>query len=750
MSEDSVPRTTSLWLALIVMGLSAALAYWTSLPPAPLGLDAPTSVFSAGRAEARLRYLLGDQRPHPIGSEANQAVRDRLVAQLAELGLAAKVQRAVGCNGEGPGCGLVENVVAEIPGVGSDAIAVMAHYDSVAPSPGAGDDGAGVAAILEVARVLLLQPKPQNSILLVFTDGEEPGLLGAEAFFSQHPLRSRIKAVINLEGSGSGGGPVVLLRTANEAGHLIDSVRRGARQPNATSLAQEIFERMPNDTDFSVAQRAGLPSIDFVFASERNHYHTPLDNIENLHKGSLQHHGEILLPLTLNLMDADLSQQKADYVYLTLGGHWIAWATGLSLPIALAGFIALAFAQLRLWRRTPLLTTAAGYGRGVIALLLSVLTCMALLMLADLWVGTRVDYPANPWPWRALLYAGAGLGVLFVMQLRGRGFWAAHLGVWLLLSSIAVTMAVIVPLGSNVLSIPCLLVGLLTLGVAAFRPAPGRWAQALLSLSSVAVLSAVIISLVPVMEETQGYQIAPAIYGLLAVGYLALLPMKRSRGALISTGVVTLGALLLVGLVPLYSDWRPQSVNIYYLQDSDSKTAKWLAYSPNPLPESIREVVDYRSVEQPRYPWSSNTSVSQQAAAPWTDTPVGDLQIERQGDQIQLTYLPAPMIDHVNFIVPKAAVAKLAFGDQVVHGMENVRADYARVRFYNPPSSGITLTLTTTQPEIPQMYLLEGRNALPASAAEQLSVRDTLAVPQHRGDQWLSFRRITTPESKGG
>lgn len=44
------------------------------------------------------------------------------------------------------------------------------------------DDGSNVAAILEIARVLKTGAQPRNDIEILFTDGEEQGLLGAQAF----------------------------------------------------------------------------------------------------------------------------------------------------------------------------------------------------------------------------------------------------------------------------------------------------------------------------------------------------------------------------------------------------------------------------------------------------------------------------------------------------------------------------------------------------------------------------------------
>ena len=67
----------------------------------------------------------------------------------------------------------------------------MAHYDSVFAGPGIGDDLAGVAAWLEVARALASGPALERDVILLFEDGEEQGLLGAELFAEHHPQRAR-------------------------------------------------------------------------------------------------------------------------------------------------------------------------------------------------------------------------------------------------------------------------------------------------------------------------------------------------------------------------------------------------------------------------------------------------------------------------------------------------------------------------------------------------------------------------------
>jgi hypothetical protein len=76
-----------------------------------------------------------------------------------------------------------------------------AHYDSSAAGPGAGDDGAGVATLLEVASILKGEPL-RRPVTFLFNEGEELGLVGARAFLQRDPLAARVDSLINLEARG--------------------------------------------------------------------------------------------------------------------------------------------------------------------------------------------------------------------------------------------------------------------------------------------------------------------------------------------------------------------------------------------------------------------------------------------------------------------------------------------------------------------------------------------------------------------
>jgi len=80
------------------------------------------------------------------------------------------------------------NVVADIPGTApGEVVLVGAHFDSWDPGQGAQDDGVGVAAILDAARILKsVGVRPRRTIRFVFFSGEEQALLGSRAYVEAH------------------------------------------------------------------------------------------------------------------------------------------------------------------------------------------------------------------------------------------------------------------------------------------------------------------------------------------------------------------------------------------------------------------------------------------------------------------------------------------------------------------------------------------------------------------------------------
>ena len=183
--ESYAPKWTAKrrWLGIVialVLGSFAAVSLLMLEPPDPLPASAPANEYSAERAFSHVEQIA--ERQHPVGSAANAEVRDYLVKQMEDLGLQPTVQEATSARTKEGTASIarVHNIHARIPGSAPTGhIVLVAHYDSVPRGPGAADDGAGVAAILEIARAITSGSPPRNDIDIVFTDAEEPWLLGA-------------------------------------------------------------------------------------------------------------------------------------------------------------------------------------------------------------------------------------------------------------------------------------------------------------------------------------------------------------------------------------------------------------------------------------------------------------------------------------------------------------------------------------------------------------------------------------------
>lgn len=291
-------------IAVVLAGIAVALVPRTYQP---LDVDAPADVFSAGRAAAHIEAIAAN--PRPPGTPAHTAARDDLVTALEELGARAEVQTGVGWLAP-PGLstqrgGQVHNVVGRWAGTDPTGTVVLAaHYDTVRGSPGAGDDGIGVGTVLEVARTLVAGGPLRNDLVVLVTDGEEAGLLGAQRFTSSNDLREPV-VVLNHEARGNSGTPTTF-RMTSPNGMLVD-VLASAPGADADSLTQLLFEILPNDTDFRLFDEAGFHGYDTAITGGAAYYHSPLDTTDRLSRESLQHMGVTTSAMVQQLAGSDLS-----------------------------------------------------------------------------------------------------------------------------------------------------------------------------------------------------------------------------------------------------------------------------------------------------------------------------------------------------------------------------------------------------------------------------------------------------------
>jgi hypothetical protein len=328
---------------LVAMIGAVLLAILATTPPSPRGTQIPATEFSAARAMSDLREIA--KAPHPTGTRENARVRAILVAKLRAMGLQVRETQgtmdaksakrlANWTHYTGPTPPLT-NIIAVLPGHDPKlpAILLMAHHDTVAGSPGAADDGAGVVSIFETLRALKASGQPlRRDVIALITDGEELGLSGATSFFASDPLRTRVGPIVNMETRG-GGGRASMFETGDNNDTAIRLLAGAVRHPVGTSLSVFVYKKLPNSTDLTPAKAAGHFGYNYAFIGRPGLYHSPLATPDNVDQGSIQDMGGQVLDLTRALADTPVEPAaQCDRVFFDVFGlflvhypQWFGW-----------------------------------------------------------------------------------------------------------------------------------------------------------------------------------------------------------------------------------------------------------------------------------------------------------------------------------------------------------------------------------------------------------------------------------------
>jgi hypothetical protein len=558
-------------------------------PPAPLPSSAPANEFSAERAFAYLNDFA--QKPHPIGTAEHDRVRDYLLTQITNLGAVPEVQRATGVAQIYQAAGRVENILARLKGTNgsSDAVMLAAHYDSVIAGPGAADDGAGVAALLETLRALRAGPPLKNDVIFLFTDGEEEGMLGASAFVAEHPWAKDVRVAANFEARGNAGASGLFETTAGN-GRLVQLLAQAAPHVTGSSLGYEIYKHLPNDTDMTVFKKTGAAGLNFAFIGHWEDYHTPLDNPQRLDRGSLQQHGEYALSLARAMGDADLTQLGApDANYFAIPGgfflHYPAtriWPLTILAAIVFLGIALYAMGASALTLRSVFLGLLANLGSLVVLMLFAFgfVKVVVQLHFDKLPEGDVVR--SVPYALSLMVFLTALETTLYKLLRKRLGWHGFFLGASALVFIFTLVVAKWFPGGSYALLWP-----LLAMLLASLFVVPGKENLSLFATIAVCVLALPSLLLfVPLLRgfyealgltETGAPLLALVLFALL----LTIMPLLETLLTLSRSLVPLLAfcvALLLFALstsMTRYSAAHPKPSSVKYALDGDTWKALW-------------------------------------------------------------------------------------------------------------------------------------------------------------------------------
>lgn len=614
MNVDKQPINSVIPL-LITLGLLLFLAIihrWQILPITALDKTVSEKVFSAGRAHDVLTKINPQQLAHPADSIENRIVEQGITTLLRDMGYQVEIQETQFCDDYDYGvasCLNIRNIIVHIKGSEKNTgILLSAHYDSVPTGPGASDAGVAVGSLLEIARLLANQAPPRNSIVLLFNEGEEHGLKGAKAFMEQHPLAKQLQLAINIEARGSSG-QSILFETGEHSGWLVQQYAKTTPAPLSSSLFYEAYKFMPNSTDLTVFKEHGLQGLNFAHAENVAHYHTKLDNLDNLNLGSLQHHGDNAWGVINAIKDSDLSQVKTGNQVFTdiFGLFMVQWPESYSIYFSLALLALFIFVyylrnNVRAISIKTLFTTIAGV---VVILLLSVVVGYLLQEVVSVIGRSNTPWWNEPLPMRSAIW----LAVILTALLVGKNITKKSstidltfgvLLTWLILS---ILTSALMP-GVSYLSILPTFIGLLSMLVLnCFISKSNDLAIAITAVIT-AVITSVAIGLVFVpivysLELMLSFESSLVVTLFLGFVSVSLMPLIASANAnsyanssvnsniaadsrqssksffTLNKLVLFLAVILILTLFGIsrqisFTSLYPQGVNLYYLQKVDN------------------------------------------------------------------------------------------------------------------------------------------------------------------------------------
>ena len=582
-------------IAWLGIGLVTFLSIWSQRPPAPVPATAAPTSFSAERAIRHVEAIA--QAPRPIGSVNHATARDYIFQQLRGFGLDPEIQKTTAINSTvAPPfvAGTIENIIARKKGSGDGrAVLLVAHYDSVPTGPGANDDSVGVATLLETARAVTASEPLGNDVMFLFTDAEETGLLGARAFLDEHPWAKEFEVALNFEARGNGG-PVIMFETSAQNGALIRALTTATSYPLANSLSDEIYKRLPNSTDLTVFKAAGRQGMNFAYIHGLTHYHTALDNLENVDARTVQHHGSYALALS-RYFGAAVSGGKpeGDAIYFdVIGFLLVRYPAWLAPPLTTATLLLFAAVMWLGFRRKEL--TSRGIVKGALLFFVSLFAAAAAVA-AAWWIVRRLHPGYSLIPqgdsyshglyvigFAALTLAStaAVLGS-FGRRISGPSLFVGAL-VWWAALMIASTIWMIG--GSYLVTWP-LFFALLGLGYGFLRnESAGPATAALCAIPGILL----VVPFVHLTFIAMPFALAPGLVLLLVLLSALLIPLLRSSTAgkpwtfpgLIAAIAVVF--FVLAGIGPGFDKNHRQSNHVVYALDATTQRALWISSDAQP------------------------------------------------------------------------------------------------------------------------------------------------------------------------
>jgi hypothetical protein len=274
----------------------------------PLAVIYGSGTFNVPMSQG-IAYKAGDPEPTPeinLPIEAHNRMA-RLILKNIPVKMELDIQNAFY-----PGDTIVNNIIAEIPGVDpklkNEVVLIGAHFDSWHGGTGAADNASGCIVMMEAMRIIKsLGISPRRTIRLALWGGEEQGLFGSRGYATNNlydrsthtklPGYDQFTLYLNMD-NGSGRFRGIYL----EENDMAVPFFKTWMQPFESLGFTTISLRRTGGTDHLSFSGLGLPAYQFIQdpLEYGRTYHTNMDTYERLSLDDLRVNAALVAWFALN------------------------------------------------------------------------------------------------------------------------------------------------------------------------------------------------------------------------------------------------------------------------------------------------------------------------------------------------------------------------------------------------------------------------------------------------------------------
>ena len=374
--------------------------------------------------------------------------------------------------------------------------------------------------------------------------------------------------------------------------------------------------------------------------------------------------------------------------------------------------------------------------------------------------GNVVSWPGIDWPYRLLLIGTTSIGALIGTAI-SRKFVNQNemvFGSWFFWLILTLTITIFLPDAANVFILPLIFASLL-LFLATFLKEEN---QPIFLLLTLVVTLPLTLGLIFSLEQSQGYKLVWAVLPFAGLYALIISPFLYSlniKSTISYVGVVTFVALMVGSFANLYTEKRPQHVNIHFYEDLDS--AKSFIHlsgnyknnssdDPEPLIEPLSSFVDtqttktlipFRKEYALRY-WAETSSSG------WKGPLIEKKEKLNGNKSLKLNLKSTRSASRMVLLLPKESnLESFNLGSlqiQPTLSSWGLYKGYYVVYLNGVYDKEVELTLNfeTSQKEV-NGYLIDISTKLPSHLDDLYKQRSGIFSPVHRGDQAILIKKIS-------